>query len=147
VGWAYGGCVDRRDLFTAGLISLGGVLGALTRYGADQLWPWHPPAFPWTTAAINVVGCLAIGLLLVWVLEGPPTPWWLRPLVAVGAIGGFTTFSAFAIEAVLLSDEGAVASAGLYVALTVVLGLIAVWLSVTLARRVLLPRGRGETHP
>jgi CrcB protein len=90
---------------------------------------------------------LAIGLLLVWVTEGPPTPWWLRPLLAVGAIGGFTTFSALAIEAVLLSDESAVTTAGLYVGFTVVLGLLAVWLSATLTRRLLLSRGRGETHP
>ncbi len=138
--------MDRRDLVTAGLIGLGGALGALTRYGADLVWPWQPPAFPLATATVNVTGCIAIGLLLVWVLEGPPTPWWVRPLVAVGLIGGFTTFSAFAIEAVLLSHDGAVTSAALYIGLTVVLGLIAVWLSATLARRLVQPRGRGETR-
>ena len=134
---AYRGDVNGRDLATTGLVAVGGAAGALARYGADLIWPWEAPQFPWATLSVNVLGCALIGAFLVWTLEGPTTSWWLRPLVAVGVIGGFTTFSAFAVEALLMTDDGAVGQASLYVGISVVAGLIAVWMSATLTRRLI----------
>ncbi|MEO8329991.1 MAG: CrcB family protein [Candidatus Nanopelagicales bacterium] len=133
--------MDRRTFLTTCLIALGGAVGGLARYGVDLMLAWHPPQFPWATFWVNILGCIGIGAFLVWALEGPATPWWLRPFVAIGVIGGFTTFSAFAAENVLLADDGALATAGLYTAAMLTTGLIAVWMSATLTRRLLLPHG------
>lgn len=129
-----------RDLRTAALVGLGGALGAVARYGLERAWGWQPPGFPWATWVINVVGSLVIGALLVVLLEGPLTAWWVRPLVAVGLIGGFTTFSAFAVEAVTLVDDEALAMAALYLLATLVAGLMAVWISATMTRRLVVER-------
>ena len=118
--------------------------GALARYGIERAWPSSPPSFPWTTLAINLAGCLLIGVLLVALLEGGLTASWLRPLLAVGLIGGFTTFSTFAVEALELVDAQAVRTAILYVVVSVLAGMCFVWLgsrSVRLARR---RKRRGE---
>jgi len=125
---------------TAGLVGLGGGLGALARYGADLVWPWRPPEFPLATLTVNFVGSLAIGALLVVLLEGPARSWWVRPLLAVGLVGGFTTFSAFAVETVRLVDGAAAGLAATYVVLSLALGLAAVWSSATMTRRIVVGR-------
>lgn len=132
--------MTRREFATAGLIAIGGAAGALARYGLDLSWPRSITQFPLATWLVNVTGCLAIGALLVLLLEGPLNAWWLRPLLAVGLLGGFTTFSAFAGDSVQLLDAGAIATAVGYIVLSLVVGLFAVWISATMTRRLLLGR-------
>lgn len=108
------------------VVSIGGVLGSLARYGVSVLvGVWVVADFPWATLTVNVVGCLAIGFVASSraVTEGPD---WLRPFVIAGVLGGFTTFSAFALETGILLDSGRVALALTYVAASLVLGLLAV---------------------
>lgn len=136
----YGGSVSQRQITTAALVSLGGAVGALARYGLDVTWRWTVPEFPLATWTVNVAGCLVIGALLVVLLEGPLTAWWLRPLLAVGLLGGFTTFSALAGESVQLIDADALATAGIYIVASLVMGLFAVWISATMTRRLLIGR-------
>lgn len=136
----YGSRVRQRDLTTAVVVGVGGLMGALARYGADTIWPWRPPEFPFATWTVNIVGCLAIGLLLVILTEGPMARWWLRPLLAVGVLGGFTTYSSFAVESVRLVDDRAVVMVTTYVVTSLVVGLLAVWLSATMTRRLLIGR-------
>jgi CrcB protein len=108
----------------------GGALGALIRYLTSVLTsPWTR-TFPWSTLGINVLGCLAIGILQPLVRERQLLLVFLVP----GVLGGFTTFSAFGHETYELADRGAVGLAAVYVALSVGLGLGAVWLGRVLIK-------------
>lgn len=112
------------------VIALGGILGSLGRFGvAEAVGPWDAGRLPWATLLVNVVGCLAIGMVAASaaVAAGPA---WLRPFVITGVLGGFTTFSALALETGLLMDAGRVGLAVGYVAATMVAGLLAVRLGV-----------------
>ncbi len=117
-------------------IALGGALGSLARWGLEEAVVWSGPtsgSWPWATLAVNVLGALAIGMLLASrVLEGRPA-WW-RPMLVTGVLGGFTTFSALALESGLMLDSGQPLQAFGYVAVTVVAGLLAVRLGRLLVR-------------
>jgi CrcB protein len=119
-------------------VAAGGALGAGLRWAVASWWPWRPPGFPWATVTVNVVGCLAIGVVLAWLLGSVGQPRWLRPFLATGVLGGFTTFSAFAVESVRLVDSGSWATALTYVVVSLVLGLVAVRVGV---RAVVVLRG------
>ena len=117
-------------------VAVGGALGSGLRWAVSSSLPWRPPGFPWATLAVNVVGCLAIGALLAWLLRLAGQPRWLRPFLATGVLGGFTTFSAFAVETVRLVDVGAWPSALLYVVVSLGLGLVAVRLGARAVEQV-----------
>ena len=89
--------------------------------------------FPWGTLAVNTLGCLLIGVVLHIAEERGPMPIATRLFVATGFLGGFTTFSAFGLETVLLARGRDVAAAGLNVVANLVLVLAAVWLGRALA--------------
>lgn len=106
------------------LIAVGGVVGSLGRYLiAIAVGAWSAPGWPWATFTVNVLGCLVIGMVAA---QLDSRPAWVRPLVITGVLGGFTTFSAFALEAGILLDAGAVVPAAAYVLTTLVVGLLAV---------------------
>jgi len=115
-------------------IALGGTLGSLARYAIAVAFEQASAGdLPWATLTVNVVGCLLIGILATR-LRGAERPW-VRPFVLTGVLGGFTTFSAFALETGVLLDAGRWATAGAYVLATMVLGLLAVRLGVAVAGR------------
>ncbi|MBP6514484.1 MAG: fluoride efflux transporter CrcB [Steroidobacteraceae bacterium] len=116
-------------------IALGSALGGVLRYLAGLgVHAWFARTFPWGTLAVNVLGCLAIGLCWVWLAErGSVSPEW-RALVIIGVLGGFTTFSSFSLETLLLVQEGAMGRAAAYVLTSVSLCLAATWAGMTLAR-------------
>ncbi|WP_101831229.1 fluoride efflux transporter FluC, partial [Frankia canadensis] len=116
--------------------------GACLRHGAALLWPTAPGTFPWTTLGINVVGCAAIGVLMVAVTTGLVRHPLLRPLVGVGVLGGFTTFSTYALDIRTLLAEGRPALAFAYLAGTMLGALGAVALSTAATRRILRGRRR-----
>ncbi|MDT0200313.1 CrcB family protein [Nocardioides sp. AE5] len=126
-----------------GAVALGGALGALARHGAATLWPTGGGDFPWTTTLVNVIGCALTGIVLVLVLERAPErpahPL-AKPFLATGFLGGFTTFSAYAVEVERLFSGGHAASAVAYLVLTPVLALLAVWTAATAVRRARRPR-------
>ncbi|WP_126636563.1 fluoride efflux transporter CrcB [Embleya hyalina] len=113
------------------VISLGGAIGALGRWGIAQAMPHAGTAFPWATLITNVLGCLLMGVLMG---VTPPDPL-LRPFLGTGVLGGFTTFSTFAIETRTLLAGHAWLQAWLYVAGSVVLGLTAVRLGPAVVHR------------
>ncbi|WP_344558628.1 CrcB family protein [Kitasatospora saccharophila] len=124
-------------------VSAGGVLGASARYGAGLLWPTARDAFPWTTLLVNALGCALIGVVLVVLTEGRRTPHpLLRPFLATGILGGFTTFSTYAVDAQQLFDHALPGRALLYLAGTLLAALVAVWAAAGATRAVLL--GRSE---
>ena len=106
-------------------------------------WPAPPGGFPATTFAINVSGCLLMGVLVVLVTEARESHPILRPFLGVGVLGGFTTFSSYAVEAQQLVDGAHLAVAALYLALTVVAALVAVVLGLTITRRAVGLVGRA----
>ena len=116
-------------------IALGGILGSLARFLVSNLWNPDPMGgFPTGTLTINVLGCLLIGIVVP-VLAGHPKEEHLRPFIVTGVLGGFTTFSAFALETGVMLDEGKFGLAGVYIGATLLLGMLAVPLGVRIIRR------------
>lgn len=100
------------------LVSAGGALGALARYAVGAALPG-----PWPTVGVNLLGCLLIGLLVS--RTRPESA--LRSFLGAGVLGGFTTFSAYAVDVVRLTEAGQAGQAALYLALTLLGALAAVW--------------------
>lgn len=107
------------------LAALGGALGALARWSIAELLP-SPAGWPWATLLVNLTGCLLLGALIAVSAARAPLASWPRPFLAVGVLGGYTTYSAFAVEVVRLTEAGEVAAAGGYVLVSVVGGVAAV---------------------
>ncbi len=116
-------------------VSLGGILGSLGRYGVAVALPTPRGGWPWATFTVNITGSLAIGLLMVALLEAATAPHPLaRPLLGVGVLGGWTTFSTFAEDTRALGSGGSLGIAVGYVLASVVLGLLSVATGMALAR-------------
>lgn len=132
-----------RVLLDIAAVALGGALGASMRYGAGRVLlaslKEHPLALPIATLLVNVVGCLAIGMVLPWLLarEADGAAQHSRLLVVVGVLGAFTTYSTFGLETVTLWREGKAGIAFGYVALHLVLGLGAVAFGAWLGQKML----------
>ena len=116
------------------VISAGGALGSLARWGVGELLPWSGAGFPWATFVENVSGGLALGLLMVFLLDVWPPRRYLPPFLGVGLLGGYTTFSTYMLESrdLLVGDE--VTTAFTYLAGSLAAGLAAVWLGILSAR-------------
>lgn len=124
------------------LLSVGGSLGVNARYWLGvAISRWSGPQFPWATLAINVSGSFAIGLLTVLLTRWLPHPQ-MRLLVVVGFLGGYTTFSSFSAEALVLWERGERAACLGYVVGSVGAGLAAVVLGTMLGRGLAGPAGR-----
>jgi CrcB protein len=112
------------------LVAAGGALGSIARYGIDVALPYGRTDLPVATLLINVSGALLLGLLVA----TQPHARWMRPFLGTGVLGGFTTFSTFALETDrLLARAPAVAAA--YVVLSLALGLGAAAVGLRLGRR------------
>ncbi|MGW7367470.1 fluoride efflux transporter FluC [Streptomyces sp. NPDC054841] len=117
-------------------ISAGGAIGASARYGVSLAWPSH-----WATFVVNVVGSALIGVLMVLVSErGVVTRPLVRPFLGVGVLGGFTTFSTYALDFAELLERQRTGTALAYAAATLVGALGAVWLGASVTRRVVTRR-------
>lgn len=118
------------------VIALGGVLGAEARYGLAR-WESHPiGALPWSTVVINVVGSALLGLLMA-VIDTRGAHRLVRPFVGVGVLGGFTTFSTFAVDIDTLLHAHRIAVASGYLAVTVSSCLLTVVAAYRLGRHLL----------
>lgn len=116
-------------------VAIAGAFGCCARLGVNQVVHEHyGQAFPLATLLINVSGCLLMGFLFFYTLEHVSISPTLRLAIITGVLGGFTTFSAFGIETYLLVNDGKLAQAVLYVTLSVVLSLAAVFTGVYAAR-------------
>jgi fluoride exporter len=98
------------------LVALGGALGSVARYGAYRMWPAGGSGWPVATLTVNLLGSFAIGLIYMYVAARAGSADNARLFWMTGVLGGFTTYSAFAIESVLL---GFSATALAYVTATV----------------------------
>jgi CrcB protein len=125
------------------LVALGGGLGSWLRFVAGRGWiaalgPVRASAFPWGTLSVNIAGSLAMGLLTGWLaragVPGGSHGEATRLLLAVGVLGGFTTFSSFSLETVSLLERGQPGVALLYLAISLAAGLLGLWLGLLLMR-------------
>lgn len=123
------------------VVAAGGALGASARYGASLLWPTAPGSFPWTTLAVNAAGCAVIGVFMVVVTEVWAAHRLVRPFFGTGVLGGFTTFSTYAVDVQRLVADGHARTGAAYLAATVLAALAAVWCAAEGTRR-LIPRRR-----
>ncbi|MFJ8957293.1 MULTISPECIES: fluoride efflux transporter CrcB [unclassified Streptomyces] len=119
------------------VIALGGALGAVARFEAAQAWPTVGNGFPFTTLAVNVIGCLVIGIFLVAVTEIFSARPLLRPFFGTGVLGGFTTFSTYCVDIERLVTGGRPGIALTYLAATAAAAVAAVTVGAWSTRRIL----------
>jgi CrcB protein len=121
-------------------VAVGGAFGAALRYQLGRsmtgwLGPAAVSAFPWATLAVNTIGSALMGALAGWLaLRGGESSEQLRLLLGIGLLGGFTTFSAFSLELVLLMERGQLATAALYALLSTALGVCGLFTGLALMR-------------
>lgn len=118
------------------LVGAGGAIGAMGRYGIGIIvgGAWHGP-FPLGTITVNIIGSLLMGLLIG--LLARYTPEWqasARLFLAVGILGGFTTFSAFSLDVIILMERGQLALAAGYALFSVVASVAALFIGLLLIR-------------
>lgn len=117
------------------VVGIGGAAGAIARYCVQQAAPL-PVEKIYHTAAINVAGCLVIGIL--WALFNHcQAPEWVSRLLIAGFLGGFTTFSAFSLDSIILMQTGRIGAAALYAAVSVIGGIIACAAGMSVTSRML----------
>ena len=115
-------------------VALGGAIGSTARYGVNLLAARISPGFPLGTMSVNIAGCFVMGLLAsALALRGGQN---LAPLLLTGVLGGFTTFSAFALDTLTLWQRGAVLPAVAYVGVSVIISLAAVTAGLAIGRGV-----------
>lgn len=116
------------------LVMVGGAIGAGARFALGQAVSARlTSAFPFATLSVNLLGCLAMGLLAGWLARSGASDT-LRLLLGVGLLGGFTTFSAFSLDWWQLMERGATGAAMAYAAISLVGALAAFGLGMALCR-------------
>jgi CrcB protein len=121
---------------TLAVVSAGGVIGALARFGLQSAFPSSAGGFDWVTFGINVSGCLLIGIVVVFATESRRAHRLLRPFLATGVLGGFTTFSSYVVGMQRELSAGAPRTALAYGAGTAIAALAAAWAGIRIADRV-----------
>jgi fluoride exporter len=127
----------RPQVIIVGSLAVGGSVGAVARYAISLALPTVTGRFPWGTFVINISGSFVLGFLLIVLIEQFPMGRLARPVIGTGVIGAYTTFSTFMVEAVLLVRAGDPGIALAYLAASLVLGLVAVFVGMLGARVVL----------
>lgn len=116
-------------------VALGGAIGASARYVVDRFVEQRTESvFPWSIFAVNVSGCLLIGLITATLTDREHVPAWVRVGLVVGVIGGYTTFSTFAQESLDLTEARQIGAMLAYTVGSVAFGMTAVFLGVRLGR-------------
>jgi CrcB protein len=118
-------------------LAFGGALGAITRYAISLGLPTEPERFPWDTFVVNISGSFVLGFLLIIVIRRFPRDRLARPVIGTGFIGAYTTFSTFMVESIQLVRAGDPGTAVAYIAASLVVGLLAVFIGMAAARGVL----------
>ena len=119
-------------------VAAGGAIGASLRFLVVR-WAGHVLglAFPYGTLIVNVAGSLVMGVAAVMMMERFPGSWGkLSPFLMTGILGGFTTFSAFSLDALFLIERGRNLAAATYIGGSVALSILGLWAGLTLARGV-----------
>ncbi len=120
------------------LVALGGAFGSALRYGAALLGTrWLGASFPYGTLFVNVTGSFAMGLLIEYLARRyAGAGGELRLLLATGVLGGYTTFSSFSLDVATLVERGALLTAFVYLAASILVGIAALFAGLALARHL-----------
>lgn len=118
------------------VIAIGGMLGATARFKLSEALHTTADRFPWATFWINVSGSFLLGFLLVVLLERFPPTRYLRPFLATGILGAYTTMSTYTVETALLFKDGHAATAMLYGLGSIVVGVFLAYAGIATARLV-----------
>lgn len=118
------------------MVGAGGAIGAMARYGASVAVGRAGFAnFPFATMLVNIVGSFAMGLLIGYMAQTTPdNQSGLRLFLAIGVLGGFTTFSSFSLDAIVLMERGQWGSAAFYVVASVLISIAALFIGLFLMR-------------
>ena len=130
----------------AALVAVGGAVGTSARAALETAFAPEPGAWPWTTFAINVVGSFVLGVLLESLVRSGPDDGWRRRArlgLGTGVLGGFTTYSTFALEVDRLVGAGHAVTGVAYALVSVVVGVVAAGAGILLAGAASRRRGRG----
>ena len=128
---------DYRELAA---VFVGGAIGALARAALSTVVIRDPASWPWPTFIVNIVGAVLVGYFTTRLLERLPVSSYRRPLLGTGFCGGLTTFSTMQLEALTMVEHGHLVKAATYTASSIVLGLLAVYLTTAFVRRVRVRR-------
>lgn len=124
-----------RGMGTVVAIALGGALGAVGRYAlSSQITHWIGPGFPWGILLVNVIGCFVMGVVAelgALMLNLSPE---MRAFLTTGILGGFTTFSAFALDSAVMIERGDWMATAAYIAASVLGSILALFLGLGLVR-------------
>jgi CrcB protein len=125
-------------MFNVFLVAVGGAFGSVLRYLVGVLTVrWFGASFPWGTFAVNVVGSFLIGLLSEMIARRFNASMELRVFLVTGILGGFTTFSSFSLDTMVLLERGAVTATVGYVLATLCLSFLAILAGLALGRAML----------
>ena len=116
-------------------VALGGAIGSAARYGLTVAWPADPTEFPWVTLVTNLMGCALLGALMQVIATSSTPHRLIQPFLGTGVLGGFTTFSTYAVQTQALLGAHRPGLAAAYVLGTLAGALAAVRLGMWLARR------------
>jgi len=118
------------------VIALGGILGATARFELAQALPASPGRFPWATFWTNMSGSLALGFLLVLLLERGRPHRLLRPFLATGILGAFTTMSTYLVETAVLIKDGHATVGVTYGLSSLIIGVLLAFAGMVGARQI-----------
>jgi len=124
----------RIQLDVLAVIAVGGMIGATARFELAEALPAEPGRFPWATFWANLSGSFVLGFLLVLLAERCPPSRYLRPFLATGILGAYTTMSTYTVETALLFKDGHAATALLYGVGSLVVGVLLAYAGIVTAR-------------
>jgi CrcB protein len=132
--------VARPDYRELAAVFVGGAIGTLARAALSTAVIRDPASWPWPTFIVNIVGAVLVGYFTTRLLERLPLSSYRRPLLGTGFCGGLTTFSTMQAETLTMIEHGHWAKAATYTTSSIVLGLLAVYLTTAFVRRVRVRR-------
>jgi fluoride exporter len=137
--------LSRQPWDVIGVVAAGGSFGAVARYAIGVAWPTPAGGFPWAIFVVNALGCALIGVLMVLITEVWVVHRLIRPMLGTGVLGGFTTFSTYAVDIHNLVAADAAGTGLIYMVATPAAALAAVWAAVAVTRATM--KGlHDETH-
>ena len=118
------------------LVAIGGAIGSLLRFGVGKCSSMYFGTTIFATLAVNVTGSFALGLLLGLAWDKPALPDHLRVFLAVGLLGGYTTFSTLTIESLQLLDSGSLGRAAINILGNMITGLLVAYIGIQLGKAI-----------